>query len=150
MSLIRGQIANFGEDGRVSIPIDVLRAVRWWEATSFDVVAELCRAGFIRIYLASVAEPLIAALLSDISDSPDQSTSEIASVVSDRYRPLKLYGDGRLRLTKEVCSILGIRLGEHATVFVQPFNSWLEIMSLQFRADRLLTTASSTSIKVPS
>jgi hypothetical protein len=150
MDLVRGQIAGLAEDGRLSIPMDALRAIRWWEPVPLDVIAELCRVGLIRIHLASEVEPLVAALLSDISESHDQPSMEIASVVSDRYRPLKLYADGRLRLTKEVCSLFEIRLGEKVTLFVQPFKSWLEIMTLQFRADRLLTTASLTSIKTSS
>jgi len=149
MDLVRGQIAKLGEDGRLSIPIDVLRGVRWWDTTPLDVIAELCRSGLIRIHLASEAEPLIAGLLADIPDAPGQSQSEIASIVSDRYRPLKLYADGRLRLNKEVCSLLEISLGQNATLFVQPFKSFLEITTLQFRANRLLATASLTSITVP-
>lgn len=49
----------------------------------------------------------------------------------------------------QLCSCLAPSLGENAMLFVQPFKASLEIMTLQFRADRLLATAPSTSIKIP-
>jgi|SRR5580704_14205676 hypothetical protein len=149
MTVTKGQIANLGEGGRLSIPIDVLRAVDWWDSTSVDVMSELCRFGLFRVYLADEAGPLINALFSEISERPHDVQSETFSIAADRYRPLKLYEDGRLRLTKEICSLLGVLLGQPAILFVQPFPRFLEIMTLQFRADRLASTASSTSIIIP-
>jgi hypothetical protein len=147
MDIIAGQIANVGEDGRLNIPVDLLRAVEWWKAATCDVVAELIRPEIIRIHPASDARPAIELLLSEISEASQQET---AAVIADRYRALKLYSDGRLRFTKDVCPLLGFRLGEPTTLFVQPFPKFLEVVTLQFRADRLARTVSSTSIAIES
>jgi hypothetical protein len=136
------------EEGRLSIPIDALRAVEWWKSASVDVIAELVRPRLIRVYLANEAQPLIDSLLHEISERPAPANSDATAIVVDRYRTLKLYADGRLRFTKEVCALLAFQLGEHSTLFVQPFRKHLEAMTLEFRAQRLIQTSPSTSITV--
>ena len=148
MNVTPGQIAKVDEEGRLSIPIDALRAVEWWKSASVDVIAELVRPGLIRVYLANEAQPLIDSLLHEISERPAPANVDATAIVMDRYRPLKLYADGRLRFTKEVCTLLAFQLGEHLTLFVQPFPKHLEAMTLEFRAERLIQTAPSTSITV--
>jgi hypothetical protein len=150
MELLRGQIANLGAGGRLSIPIDLLRLVEWWEDAPVDVMAELSRAGLVRIFLASEANALIQVLMDEISEQPNDTQFEALSIVADRYRPLKLYSDGRLRLTKETCSILDTVLGQQGAFFVQPFRRHLEILTLGFRAERLAATTLTTSIKISS
>ena len=150
MNITPGQTAKVDEEGRLSIPIDALRAVEWWKSASVEVIAELVRPGLIRVYLAKEAQLLINSLLNEISERPEPTKHETTAIVMDRYRPLKLYADGRLRFTKEVCSLLAFQLGDHVTLFVQPFRKYLEAMTLEFRAERLIQTASSTSITVSS
>jgi hypothetical protein len=86
--------------------------------------------------------------LHEISERPAPANSDATAIVVDRYRTLKLYADGRLRFTKEVCALLAFQLGEHSTLFVQPFRKHLEAMTLEFRAQRLIQTSPSTSITV--
>ena len=54
-----GQLAHIGVSDRLSIPVEVLRAVEWWEDQSVEVLAELVQEGLIRIYLAREATPLV-------------------------------------------------------------------------------------------
>jgi hypothetical protein len=141
-----GQLANMDGSSRLSIPKDVLRAIDWWENKSVDVLAELVQAGLIRIYLAAEATPMVEALAEDIAEMPPDVRFERTAILADRYRPLKLYSDGRLRFTKEAAQILGFSLGERPTLFVQAFPKGLEILSLTFRAERLQQSSESTSI----
>jgi hypothetical protein len=141
-----GQLANMDGSSRLSIPKDVLRAIDWWENKSVDVLAELVQAGLIRIYLAAEATPMVEALAEDIAEMPPDVRFERTAILADRYRPLKLYSDGRLRFTKEAAQILGFSLGERPTLFVQAFPKGLEILSLAFRAERLQQSSESTSI----
>jgi hypothetical protein len=141
-----GQLANMDGSSRLSIPKDVLRAIDWWENKSVDVLAELVQAGLIRIYLAAEATPMVEALAENIAEMPPEVRFERMAILADRYRPLKLYSDGRLRFTKETAQILGFSLGERPMLFVQPFPKGLEILSLAFRAERLQQSSESTSI----
>jgi hypothetical protein len=135
-----------GVSYRLSIPVEVLRAVEWWEDQPAEVLAELVHEGLIRIYLAREATPLVNSLADELTALPPEIRFERMAVLADRYRPLKLYGDGRLRFTKETAQILGFNLGEMPTLFVQSFPKGLEILSLSFRLERLRTVAESTSI----
>src|ERR1700731_1253294 len=108
-----------GGSSRLSIPMEVLRAIDWWEDKSVDVLAELVQAGLIRIYLAAEATPMVEALAENIAEMPPEVRFERMAILADRYRPLKLYSDGRLRFTKETVQILGFSLGERPILFVQ-------------------------------
>src|SRR5690349_2362810 len=128
-----GQLANLGESDRLSIPMDVLRMVEWWTAKPTDVLAELVHGGLIRVYLAEEATPVVHALADELAELPPEVRFERTAILADRYRPLKLYGDGRLRFTKETAHILGFALGDRPTLFVQSFTKGLEILTLDFR-----------------
>lgn len=141
-----GQLAQIGVSDRLSIPVEVLRAVEWWADQPAEVLAELVHEGLIRIYLAREAMPMVEALADELAALPTEVRFEHMAILADRYRPLKLYGDGRLRFTKETAQILGFNLGERPTLFVQSFPKGLEILSLAFRLERLRTTMGSTSI----
>jgi hypothetical protein len=141
-----GQLANVGASDRLSIPIDVLRSVEWWGDAPTEVVAELVREGLIRIYLKSEAAPMVEVLAGEISALPPEIQFERMAILADRYRPLKLYGDGRLRFTKETAQMLGFVLGERPTLFVQGFAKGLEILSLAYRMRRLAVDANTTAI----
>jgi hypothetical protein len=141
-----GQLANMGESDRLSIPVDVLRMVEWWEGKPTDVLAELVHEGLIRVYLAREATPMVEALIEELAGLPAEVRFERTAILADRYHPLKLYGDGRLRFTKAVAHVLGFTLGERPTLFVQSFPKGLEILSLVFRLERLRTNAESTFI----
>jgi len=141
-----GQLANIGESDRLSIPVDVLRTVEWWKGTPVDVLSESVHEGLLRIYLESEATPMLKALLEELEGLQPEIRFERTAVLGDRYRPLKLYGDGRLRFTKETAHILGFTLGERPRLFVQSFSKGLEILSLAFRLERLRKDAEATSI----
>jgi hypothetical protein len=141
-----GQLANIGESDRLSIPVDVLRTVEWWKDKPVDVLSESVHEGLLRIYLESEASPMVKALLEELDGLPAEIRFERLALVADRYRPLKLYGDGRLRFTKETAHILGFSLGERPRLFVQSFSKGLEILSLAFRLERLRKDEGTTSI----
>jgi hypothetical protein len=143
-----GQLAKIDGSDRLSVPLEVLRATDWWADKPVDVVAEIVHEGLIRVYLAQEATPLVEALSNDLADLPGDLRFERMAVLADRYRPLKLYGDGRLRFTKETAQILGFALGERPTLFVQPFPKGFEILSLRFRAERLQRNTGSTSLSL--
>jgi len=134
--LIPGQLAKVDNQDRLCVPLDLLKAVSWWSGKSVRVVAELTAKGLVRIHLASAVEQ---ALLVDEHDAHDSSEKAYLSraVLVDRYRELALYKDGRLRMTKEVCPWLGFRLGEQAELYVQPFPNGLEVMTMEYRFERL-------------
>lgn len=146
MLLQTGQLANMGTGDRLSIPMDVLRMTEWWKNESAEVLSELVQEGLIRIYLAREAKPMVEALMDELAGLPPEVRFERAAIVADRYRPLKLYGDGRLRFTKEVARVLGFSLGEQLTLYVQAFPKGVEILSLSFRLERLRKGLDSTSI----
>jgi hypothetical protein len=148
VTLPPGQLAHVGASNRLSIPIDVLRSIEWWQDAAIDVLAESVREGLIRVYLASEAMPLVTALAEEFDELPPDVRFDRMAALADRYRPLKLYADGRLRLTKETAQILGFVLGEQPTLFVQAFPKGVEIMSLAFRLERLRLTADATSISL--
>lgn len=133
---------------RLSIPVNVLRAVEWWEGKPAEVLAESVHEGLIRLYLAREAAPLVEALIEELAELPATVRFERAAIFADRYRPLKLYGDGQLRFTKETTQVLGFALGERPTLFVQSFPKGLEILSLPFRLQRLQADLDATSIRL--
>ena len=96
--------------------------VEWWKAKPTDVVAELVHEGLIRVYLAEEATPIVHALAEELAALPAEVRFERTAILADRYRPLKLYGDGRLRFTKETAHVLGFALGDRPTLFVQSFS----------------------------
>lgn len=147
-TLSAGHIANVDASERLCVPLDALRAVEWWDAKPVDVVAEIVQPGLVRVYLAAEALPMIAKLKSQLNELPIEARTEHLAAIADRYRALKLYGEGRLRITKEVAQILGFVLGERPSFFVQPLTSCFEILSLEFRAARLAKTIELTSINL--
>ncbi len=143
-----GQLAHVGGSDRLSIPIDVLRSVEWWQDAATAVLADSVQEGLIRIYLEREAMPMVEALADEFAELPPDIRFERMAILADRYRSLKLYADGRLRFTKETAQILGFALGERPTLFVQAFPKGLEIMSLTFRLERLRLTRDATSISL--
>ena len=143
-----GLLANVDPEDRLTIPADVLRVVRWWSKKPIDVTAELVETGLIRVYPTEEARPLIARLISDVSKRgyTREAQFERVQVIGDRYRTLKMYGDGRVRFVKEVAMLLGFSLGDQPTLYVQAFPAGFEIMSIAYRADRLAKLADSTTI----
>lgn len=144
--LTPGEIAHFDKTGRLTVPLDLLRSVKWWKQKPEDVVAELVEEGLIRVYLADEAEPLIGALQTGFKQLPPETMFDHIAALADRYRPLKLYGDGRLRVTKDVAAVLGFVLGQQPTVYVQPFPRGFEVMTLRYRASRLKQTIDNSTI----
>jgi len=144
--LVPGQLANMGVSDRLSVPVDVLRGVEWWADKSVAVLAETDREGLIRGYLASEAGPMVEALAEELAGLSAELRFERSMILADRYRPLKLYGDGRLRLTKETSQTLGFSLGDRPSLFVQAFPKGIEILSLAFRNERLGNEVAATSI----
>ncbi len=126
--------------------MDVLRAVEWWKDETTEVLAELVNEGLIRVYLAEEARPLVETLAQNLAGLPPDIRFERTAVLTDRYRTLTLYADGRLRFKKEVAQILGFSLGDRCQVFVQSFPKGLEILSLALRMERLRKDEESTSI----
>jgi hypothetical protein len=126
--------------------MDLLRAVPWWTGQTTEITAELVMSGYIRIFATSEAGPLVEALASDLNAMPKQASFEDAQIMQDRYRSLKLYSDGRLRFTKEIAIMLGFKLGDRPSLFVQNFAKGLEIMTLSFREQRLTSGSAYTII----
>lgn len=130
-----GKLAKVDHEDRLSIPLPLLRSVEWWNDESAETIAELVSSrGLVRLYLAELAEPTIQTLASDLAELGAEDEFVLSGALADRFRPLKLYADGRLRFTKEVAQILGFSLGDEPTLFVQNFPAGLEIMSLDYRA----------------
>jgi hypothetical protein len=134
-ALTPGQLAKADQQGRVTIPLDVLKGVGWWTGARVRVTGELTRRGLLRVYTDSVVN-------STISSNDDGNITSAAgyiaqAVLADRYRALALYGDGRLRLTKEVCAWLGFSLGEKRDLYCQSSQYFLEVMSMEHRFQRL-------------
>ena len=135
-ALTPGQIAKVDREGRLSIPMDLLRAVPWWSDATLRVTGELTFKGLMRVYPSSAVS---AALRADSNGDVASDAAYIArAVTADRFRGLSLYAEGRLRITKEVCPWLGFSLGEKVELYVQPFRSGLEVMSMEHRFGRLI------------
>ncbi len=135
VALIPGQIAKVDQQGRLAIPQDLLRALSWWSRENQRVVGELTRKGLLRLYPSGAIRELGSA------SNPD-AESEAAyierAVMADKYRDLALYAaEGRLRLTKEICPWLGFSLGQKVELYAQPFPHCLEVMSMDYRFERL-------------
>ena len=96
---------------RLSIPVNVLRAVEWWEGKPAEVLAESVHEGLIRLYLAREAAPLVEALIEELAELPATVRFERAAIFADRYRPLKLYGDGRTPVHQGNHAGVGLRFG---------------------------------------
>jgi hypothetical protein len=135
--LTPGEIAKVDPGGRVQIPSDVLKAVSWWSGESVEVSIELTYRGLIRVYPSSAVRA--ALLQADKTEVPASEAAYIALAVrADRYRFLKLYGpECRLRLTKEICPWLGFALGEPAALYAQAFPYGVEVMTMDYRFERL-------------
>lgn len=104
-----------------------------------QVTAELMCPGLLRIYSPADAQPLVDRLKAEAADLRQAAT------LADRYRPLKLNEGGRLVLTKEVVALLGFALGEKPLLYTQPIPTGfsptgIEIMSIEFRNSRLITS----------
>lgn len=135
-TLTPGELANVDEDGRLQIPVNVLRSVSWWTRKTFPVCLELTRRGLVRIYPDSA----VRTMLKDLdSEEPISEAAFMARAIRvDRYRFLKLYGaEYRLRLSKEICPWLGFALGESAVLFAQAFPYGVEVMTMEHRFERL-------------
>jgi hypothetical protein len=143
-----GELARIGTSDRLSIPVEVLRAVEWWDGKSVEVLGESVHEGLVRIYLAREAEPLVQSLIGELSELPPAIRFDRTAVIADRYRRLKLSSDGRLQFTKETAHVLGFSLGERPVLFVQAFPKGLEILSLTLRLERLRTEVDATSIQL--
>lgn len=134
-TLIPGEIAKVDKQGRVAIPVRVLKAVTWWVGESGDITAELTRRGLLRIFPDSA----MVTARGVVESRPDESDADYITraVLADRYRGLALYKEGRLYLTEEVCPWLGFKLGDVTELFAQPFHYGIEIMSMEHRFGRL-------------
>jgi hypothetical protein len=133
-----GELANLDTNARLIVPVGVLRFVSWWADTTADVMAELVQEGHVRIYSFAQTEPKVTLLRREVLELPPEERFEALATITDRYRKLRLYGDGRLGLTKDVAQILGFRLKiDKPTFFTQAFTDGFEVLSLQFRLRRL-------------
>ena len=148
MQLKAGQLANMTTQKRLNIHAETLAAVEWWGSKPVEVTAELVEAGLIRVYLATEAAPMIEELKSELQNLLPQLRFDRAVVLADRYRSLTLAGNGQLALGQEVIKFLGFSEHELPTLFVQPFPTGLEIMTLDHRSKRLARTAEGTSIEL--
>jgi hypothetical protein len=134
---VEGALANIDGQGRLAIPIHLLRAVCWWRDVSRDVLAELHRPGLVRIFAADGIGSTLAGHHAEHDGGDLERVLEFEQVLADRYRILKLYGDGRLTVTREVAELLDVDPGQPDRLFAQSFDAGLSLMSLAFRRDRL-------------
>jgi hypothetical protein len=121
-------------DGRLSVPVRVLRSTAWWTGESREVVAELTRPGVVRLFDADFAQERLSDVL---RDWPGADGLEFKLVMADRYRRLKLYSDGRLTLTQEVLSTLREEPGQLSQLFAEGSSTAVELMTLRIRNERL-------------
>ena len=128
---------------RVSIPVPLLGQMGWWKNEAMDVVAELAAPGIIRVTSAKLAEPLIAELLETAHPDTDGDHDRLMAL-RDKFRRLRLYKDGRLRLTQEVALLLRVAAAGDSHLLAQISHRSLEIMAPPFWEDRLLRNGQET------
>lgn len=144
-----GQVARVEKGGRLPIPAEVMREMPWWTRSTIRMMADLVEEGIIRLYPADRVREQLRELIRNAQDEPEEMAGELLAAIADRYRELPLYQDYRITLQKEVCTFLGFQLGERASLFVQPREGFLEVMSLQKRHERLEQYREETTLRPP-
>lgn len=146
--VVASDLSSVSVQHKVHIPKVCQRIIDWPSQSSpVQLIAELIEVGRIRLYLESDVVSKIDALRLEIqqSESPDQL--ERIGVFNDRYRQVQFYSNEKMvRLVPAIVVYLGIAKGGSREVFVEARKSTLEIMSLQYRNQRLETQRDVTTI----
>jgi hypothetical protein len=133
-----GETAKVSANGRLKVPSDVLNRVPWWKKETIRVAVELTYKGLVRVYPSDAVRKKLD------EENKEEPTSEAEFIaratMADRYREASLYGepDCRLRLTKDIAPWLGFSLGQEALLYMQAFPKGLEIMTVEYRFERLM------------
>lgn len=137
------QICSVDVEDRLTIPAAMLREMPWWEDASCEVICEMACLGLVRITgLTSALEKIDALKDSRVKGPSAQHDRQMALL--DKFRPLKLYKDGRLRLTAEVMSCLEFETEAQPRLYVQKSAQAIEILSFAYWVRRLSRHESET------
>lgn len=136
---LAGAIRALDRDHRVSIPKELLKAMRWSVAKgSLQVVAEIREPGRVRLLEPGRVDERLAAIHERIQElSSQDEVDQALSALADRYRPVKLYPEGRVHLTEPVHAVFDPTLAPVSVLVELVANKGIEILSLGTRNDRL-------------
>lgn len=136
---IAGSIRALDRDHRVSIPKELLKAMNWSVAKgSLQVIAEIRGLGRVRLLEPSRVEERLAAIHERIQELHTQDEIDQAlGALADRYRPVRLYPEGRVHLTEPVHAVIEPTLAPVSVLVELVATKGIEILSLGTRNDRL-------------
>ncbi len=127
-------------DHRLSIPKEMLRAMNWVVAKgSVTVFAEVRAVGRVRLLESSRVEERLGAVRERVEELGSRDEIDQAlSALADRYRPVKLYPEGRVHLTEPVHAALEETLAPVSVIVELVANRSIEILCLRARNERLM------------
>lgn len=138
-----GSLASVDANGRVTVSAELIAAIGWRRRKKLAVMTELGEFGLVRIYGANALVLHIRDLRQSVGDLEGPARRDAENVLDDRYRTLTIYSDGRLQLTREVASWLGLYPfpDTNAYLFVEPHPPGIALMTPERRASRAARVA---------
>jgi hypothetical protein len=143
-----GEPGTLGKDGRLQIPVEVRRAVRWLAGTKpVRLTVELVSPGLARVYPTDAVAARIQGVRRRVSTEHPGSLEHLAAL-SDRYRAVSYYpSDSRIHFSQATAVYLRSDERE-ATYYVEARGDHILVMSLRLRAERLERLASELELGV--
>ena len=132
---------------KVHIPKDCMELISWPLGSPVELIAELFKAGCVRLHLKSEVLPKILARRAEIQSSNPPNSLELLGVINDRYNEVSLYTKGghSVEFKKRVVVYLGLLPSDEQQLFVEGTKETIDIMSLTYRNARLDLLKDSTS-----
>ena len=124
---------------KVHIPKDCMELISWPLDSPVELIAELVKAGCVRLHLRSEILQKIKARRAEVQRSNAPNRLELLGAIDDKYNEVSLYTKGghSVEFKKRVVVYLGVLPNDDQQLFVEGTKETIDIMSLTYRNDRL-------------
>lgn len=137
--LFLSDVMQLGDDNKLSFPARLLHVVEWATGSNNkNLIADLVEPGHIRFHFHDDLSDRLDDFREELSKADDPESMAKLAVLEDRYRPLTLYKDRRVRLGEALLVFLGITPPERPYLFIQASKRVIDVMNLEIRNRRIM------------
>ncbi|HUY03720.1 MAG TPA: hypothetical protein VMV33_10570 [Rhodocyclaceae bacterium] len=147
--VVASDLSTVSPQYKVHIPKKCLTATDWpsQPSTPVPLIAELIEFGRVRLHIKAEIQQQIDALRAGITQGDAADRFENIGVLNDKYRDATFYTKEKTVFLEPVIVIyLGVTKNGDRQVFVEARKSFIDIMSLEYRIQRLEKFREGTAI----
>lgn len=147
--VVASDLSTVSPQYKVHIPKECLVVTDWLSQPSapLPLIAELVEFGRVRLHMEADIKHKIDALRAEIYEGEASERFERIGVLNDKYREITFYTKEKTVLLEPVIVVyLGVTKNGDRQVFVEARKSFIDIMSLEYRIQRLEMFREGTTI----